>query len=58
MMQTALNRAKAEYLAEVDHVIKVYNHLSAGKMLMYLKKAGHKWQAKRQRIMWFYQGVK
>ena len=57
-MQTALKRAKAEYLAEVDHVIKVYNHLSAGKMLMYLKKAGHKWQAKRQRIKWFYQGVK
>ena len=57
-MQTALNRAKAEYLAEVDHVINVYHDLSAGKMLMYLKKAGHKWQAKRQRIMWFYQGVK
>ena len=58
MMQTALNRAKAEYLAEVDRVLRIYDTSGDKKMLMYLKKAGHKWQAKRQRIMWFYQGVK
>ena len=57
-MQTALNRAKAEYLAEVDHVINVYHDFSAGKMLMYLKKAGHKWQYKMIQIERHYQGVK
>ena len=55
MMQTALKRAKAEYLAEVDHVINVYHDLSAGKMLMYLKKAGHKWQYKMIQIERHYQ---
>ena len=57
-MNEALNKAKAEYWEEIDHVIDVYCTLDSKKMLMYLKKAGHKWQAKRQRIMWFYQGVK
>ena len=57
-MQTALKRAKAEYLAEVDRVLRIYDTSGDKKMLMYLKKAGHKWQYKMIQIERHYQGVK
>jgi len=57
-MNEALNKAKAEYWEEIDHVINVYCTLDSKKMLLYLKKAGHKWQYKMIQIERHYQGVK